>query len=272
MAHLARMADVYAGLPVLSAMQRQPSLDRAGGGVAGGVRADRAAVADGAWKAPVRAPLTLPAPDLTLFAPEYLTTAVPVAVPASSGSVPASAPTVVGSVASAGVVRARSETTYYDVRGKSREDLAAALRRNGPNIRGSRFFGLTEWQVSVEYRPADEAERCAISDLTVHIAVETHLPRWTPSAEASKNLHGAWDHFVAALDEHERGHRVLAEEAAEAIRHELARVQAAACDQLDPLAQRAMTAVMSTYESRNLAYDAETGHGRTQGAVWPPTP
>ncbi len=272
-AHVAGAIDVYAGLPLVGSMLGRPALDRAGGGVAGGVPAIGA---ERAWKAPARAPLALPTPELTLFVPEYLRSApMPVPTPELASGAEVFEPAalhVATSAVSAGVVRARSETTYYDVRGTSREALAVALQRQGPRIHGSRFFGLTEWEVSAEYRPAVAASTCAISDLTVHVAVETHLPRWTPPVGASADLHGAWDRFVAALDEHEHGHRVLAEEAAEAIRQQLASVRAAACDQLDSMAQQAMTEVMSTYESHNLAYDAETGHGRTQGAVWPPLP
>ncbi|MEP0546278.1 MAG: DUF922 domain-containing protein [Rhodothermales bacterium] len=267
---MAGVMDVYAGLPIVGSMLGRSALDRAGGGVS----AVRAAEADLAWKAPARAPIALPTPELALSDGASLrpaATTLPVAEPVTDAVMESAATSVAGSVASAGIVRARSETTYYDVRGASREDLAAALRKHGPRIQGSRFFGLTEWEVSAEYRPAQAVAGCAISDLTVHIAVETHLPRWTPSGRASSDLHGAWDRFVTALDEHEEGHRALAEEAADTIRRRLASVRVAGCDQLDPVAQRAMMEVMNAYESRNLAYDAETGHGRTQGAVWPPS-
>ena len=259
LAQVAGMIDVYAGLPVVSSLLERSALERAGGGVA----ARESAVENLAWKAPARAPVALPTPDFTLFAATNETSTLAAAVPS---------PTVSAPVASAGIVRAQSETTYYDVRGRDRADLAAALRQNGPRIQGSRFFGLTEWQVSVEYRPSDQAEHCAIRDLTVHVEVETHLPRWNPPSDASADLHRAWEQFVAALDEHEHGHRALATEAAEAIREGLAAAHASACDELDPVAQRTMQQVMNTYESHNLAYDARTGHGRTQGAVWPPRP
>lgn len=267
---VAGVIDVYAGLPLIGSMLGRSALDRAGGGVP----TRRVAEADLAWKAPARAPIALPTPEFALFDAEslrptaaMLPAAEPALIPVAMEPVAASA---AGAAMSASVVRARSETTYYDVHGMSREDLAAALRRHGPRIQGSRFFGLTEWEVSAEYRPNQAGAGCAISDLTVHITVETHLPRWTPSANASADLHGAWDRFVTALDEHEYGHRALAEEAAEIIRRRLASVRVSACDQLDPVAQRTMREVMNTYESHNLAYDAETGHGRTQGAVWPP--
>ena len=243
----------------------QPVLDRAGGGVS----AERAVAVDAAWRMPSRAPFALPTPAHTLFVPDYLMVPAPVADPAP---IPVPAVASASSSAVAGTVRSRSATTYYEVGGRSQADLTAALRKHGPRIRGSRFFGLTEWQVSVEYRPVSGAERCGIRDLTVHVDVETRLPRWTPSARASADLHRAWEGFIAALDEHEHGHRALAAEAAEALRRRLASVRVATCDQLDPVAQQTMAAVMKTYESHNLAYDAETGHGRTQGAVWPPRP
>ncbi len=235
--------------------------------------AARLVAADLLWRAPARAPHALPNPVYTLFIPDYLR---PVALESVAEVVTTpvvsevAAPSAAMPVVSAGAVRTRAEKVYYEVDGDSREDLAAALQQHGPRIQGKRFFGMTEWTVSAEYRPMEGGTGCAVRDLTVRVSVQTRLPRWTPLAGASVDLSGVWERFVAALDEHEDGHRALAEEAADAIRRKLAAVQAPSCDQLDLAAQREMTVVMREYESHNLAYDAETGHGRTQGAVWPP--
>ena len=124
--------------------------------------------------------------------------------------------------------------------------------------------------MSAGYRPIEDGGGCAIDDLTIEVSVTTHLPRWSRAAAAPSSLRGAWDRFVTALDQHERGHRVLAERAAETVRHRLLTISAPTCDRLDVEARQEMSVVMQEYERRQLAYDAETGHGRTQGAVWPP--
>jgi predicted secreted Zn-dependent protease len=225
-------------------------------------------VAENVRRIPVRVPLALPNAEFSLFVPEYLR---PAATPVRNAEREVVAPAVAAPKPEpkAGVVRARTETIYYEVKGRSRSDIAAALRNGGPNIRGRQFFGMTEWEVSAGYRPVERANGCSIDALTVEVKITTHLPQWQKTSTASEELSGAWEQFLEALAHHEDGHRALAEEAAEAIRQRLLATTESTCAQLDLTAQREMTTVMGEYEARNLAYDAETGHGRTQGAVWP---
>lgn len=169
-----------------------------------------------------------------------------------------------------GTVQVHNETVYYDVEGYTAHTLLAGLTEHGPVVNGKRFFGLTEWEVNAEYRWVEHATRCSIDDLTVRVSVKTHLPQWRAPVEASFDTRAAWTQFVTALDEHEGGHRRLAEEAGEAIRWRLISLHTPTCDRIRGEAQRAVVAVLDEYDAHNRTYDAETGHGRTQDAVWPP--
>lgn len=169
-------------------------------------------------------------------------------------------------------MRSNIEKVYYEVEGDTPRALAVQLGQLGPEARGKRFFGLTEWEVNAEYRWREQPNGCTINDLTVQVRVQTHLPRWQRPAHAPQELTGAWTRFVASLDRHEHGHRALAEEAAEAIRSKLASLRTATCARIEGRAHREVVTLLHEYERRNLAYDAATGHGRTQGAVWPPGP
>lgn len=231
-------------------------------------------------RVPVREPVTLPSDARAPLAAETRGPAsTPSVEPASAADVaraePApelSTPTAVAAPlrSRTGVVTAHAETVYYEIEGLSRAEISAALRTHGPSVHGQQFFGLTEWEMGVEYQPVEVEAGCAIDDLTVHVSTETRLPRWPSDAVASAALSEAWDRFIIALDAHEDGHRIYAEEAAETVRLRLLDIEAATCDRLDSAARRVMTTVMREYETLQRAYDAETGHGRTQGAVWPP--
>jgi predicted secreted Zn-dependent protease len=225
-------------------------------------------VADAVRRIPARAPLALPNAGFPLFAPGHADAESPRAGNTSAETAATAEAVATAEGRAAGSVRARAETVYYEVSGTSEADLAAALRTRGPKVRGRQFFGMTEWEVSAGYRPVTGAGACSIDALTVEVAVTTHLPRWARTPSAPRSLSRAWERFLRALTEHEHGHRALAEEAADAIRHRLATVTASTCERIDGEAQREMAAVMREYEARNRAYDAETGHGRTQGAVW----
>ncbi len=169
-----------------------------------------------------------------------------------------------------GTVQLHNETVYYDVEGRTPYTLLEHLTEHGPVVNGKRFFGLTEWEVNAEYRWKEHTTRCSIEDLTVRVMVKTHLPQWHPPAGTPFETRTAWDRFVRALDEHEDGHRRFAEEAGEAIRWRLISLHTPTCDRIREEAQRVVVAVLDEYDAHNRAYDAETGHGRTQDAVWPP--
>lgn len=245
---------------------------RAGGGISDEASAPRFA-AEAVRPIPVRAPSAVPNVGFPLFALDRSRAPIPTAdnsaraEPHPEVSTPAVTSTA---PARTGTVQRRAETMYYDIEGLSRADLAAALRERGPSVHERQFFGLTEWEMSVEYRPIEGGAGCVIDNLTIEVAVTTHLPRWSRTAAAPAALRRAWDRFVTALDQHERGHRVLAERAAETVRQRLLAASAPTCDRLDAEARREMAVVMQEYETRQRAYDAETEHGRTQGAIWPP--
>lgn len=248
----------------------------AGGGVADGASTASRKVSPEAARVrriPIRAPFMLPNAGFPLFGlsesrSSFVTSREADSDASVAAAIPAPEPKAETVEPMAGRVRTRTETEYYAIEGDSFADLSASLRKRGPNVRGHRFFGMTEWEVSAGYRPVEEADACRIDGLTVDVAITTHLPRWSRSATVPEALREAWGRFLQALDQHEHGHRALAAEAGEAIRHRLLATSAPACDRLDAVAQRAMAAVMQEYEARNVAYDARTEHGRTQGAVW----
>jgi predicted secreted Zn-dependent protease len=223
-------------------------------------------VAESVRPIPARDALAVPNVGFPLFALDERHPERPTNEPAE----PRPAETALYAPAESETVQRRAETVYYDIEGGSWADLAAALRERGPRAHGRQFFGLTEWEMSVEYRPVADGAGCAVDDLTIEVSVKTHLPRWSRAAAAPTPLRRAWNRFVAALGQHEQGHRVLAERAAETASRRLRAASAPTCDRLDAEARREVATVMQEYERRQLAYDVETGHGRTQGAVWPP--
>lgn len=171
-----------------------------------------------------------------------------------------------------GAVSLRVEKVYYDVEGATSDALADELGRHGPQVSGERYFGLTEWEVEADYRWDRRPGECRIKHLRVRASVQTHLPRWHRAAVAPAPLSGAWTRFLAALDWHEHGHRILAEEAAESIRTRLAALRASNCSLVESDAYSEMYDVLNQYEQYNEEYDAATDHGRSQGATWPPKP
>ncbi len=170
---------------------------------------------------------------------------------------------------SLGVVVEQVDFSYYEVEGASPQALATALATHGPEYNGHRFFGMTEWALTADYQWEDGANGCALTDITVQIDVETELPHWRESWTKDAALRTDWYRFLGALDRHERGHRDLAREAADTVRRRLATLNAPTCAVARREARRVAIEVMNAYDARHRSYDLSTGHGYTQGAVWP---
>ena len=179
---------------------------------------------------------------------------------------------LVGETMDPGAVSILVEKVYYDVEGETPAALAVQLGRHGPRVKGGRFFSLTEWEVNAEYRWDQRPDGCRLQGLRVRASVQTHMPRWRRTAAAPESLSGAWKRFLSALDWHEHGHRVLAEDAAETIRKRLRSLRASSCPRVEVRAYSELVDVLNEYEQYNRDYDTATGHGRSQGAVWPPRP
>lgn len=175
-----------------------------------------------------------------------------------------------GGGADVGRVERHIETVYYDVEGTTVAELAEALQRLGPQTEGQRFYGLTQWQLNAEYQWVESSGGCAIENPVVRVAVTMTLPRWTPPRGTPGELVGAWNRFARALEQHEHEHRRLAEEAAEAIRWELATLRLPNCTHAESRAQQRVADIVQDYNRRNARYDEQTRHGITEGAVWPP--
>lgn len=169
-----------------------------------------------------------------------------------------------------GRVETDVEIAYYEIVGTTLQDLTAALDARGPRQDGQRFFGLTEWEVNAEYRWVPHETGCAMEDIVVRVAVRTTMPRWRPRGQVHPRTRHAWERFVRDLDRHEEGHRALSTEAGEAIRWRLVSLHEPTCHTMKRAAERTVAEALGEYEARHRAYDHRTGHGRTQGAVWPP--
>ncbi len=169
-----------------------------------------------------------------------------------------------------GRVERAVDLTYYDVVGNTTQALAASLHKRSPLERGRRFYGLTEWEVNTEYRWVERPTGCSMEDVVVRIAVQTRLPRWRDRGRADLSTRRAWDQFVYNLGVHEAQHRTQIADAAEAMRWRLVSLREPTCRTMKRAAQRALEAEIDACKASNDRYDRTTGHGRTQGASWPP--
>lgn len=192
--------------------------------------------------------------------------------------VPGSRASVDTLIAGGGVARvpappAPVETTVamktYPVDGSDETAILHAMARAAPRIDGDLFFGLTLTELSFRFSHRETAAECVVSDVRVGLSVQTTLPEWTPGPGAGSDLHRDWARFASSLRRHEDRHRVLAEAGAVRVRDALAGLAAPTCAALDTEARHRADRVRIETDAEHRRYDDETGHGHTQGAVWP---
>lgn len=167
-------------------------------------------------------------------------------------------------------VRASVRTVPYRVTGHSVESLLASLRDGGPRVDGGIFFGLTATSLSYRFAYRERAGLCETTDARVDLDVTITLPEWQATPSAPYELRRDWQRFVQALRRHEDRHRDLAVEHAHAVRRAVDGLRAPTCDAVAALAAQRAEQAQAVAEVAHRAYDASTGHGESEGAIWPP--
>jgi predicted secreted Zn-dependent protease len=166
-------------------------------------------------------------------------------------------------------VRARFATDRYRVDGGTETEVLRSLLAHGPRHGGDVFFGLTASQADLRYHTETSAAGCALVDVVVDLDVTVTLPRWRRPPGAPRALRRSWDRFLAALSRHEAEHRRIAVENAEALHAAVAGLRRPTCAAVTEAARRRVARHQTEAAAAHRRFDAETGHGRTEGATWP---
>lgn len=156
---------------------------------------------------------------------------------------------------------ADEELEPYSVSGQT----ATEIRRSINQSRGMDYDALTNWYISWQFGD------CEGNGLAITLDITYRYPEWEPPAGASAALVTSWETYMDALFCHEYGHAKNGIDAANAAYDALSAIDADGdCDAQQTRAEAAFDVVLTTYQERDLQYDADTQHGATMGAVFPP--
>ncbi|KQW45612.1 hypothetical protein ASD88_12015 [Pelomonas sp. Root662] len=155
----------------------------------------------------------------------------------------------------------------YEVRQRPGVDLLQALNHATP-IRGEAgrpFFGHTQWRVNWKYRYGVRPDGlCGITSVDVTLAVTTTLP---VLKESTADVAAQFASYLAALIEHEEGHRRVGQTAAQQVDSTITQMAPmVSCRLLEAEANRLATDLVERAKRNDKAYDAATQYGCTQGA------
>lgn len=156
--------------------------------------------------------------------------------------------------------------TYYTATADANSSLRETLNKATPIREDKRsFHGYTKWNVKWHYRWFEQANGwCKITTVTTEVTGNITLPELVgATAEQAK----AFDNYVSALRVHELGHYDIGRETATVIDSGiLALPEMSSCKELEATANALGYQTLDDYKAREKRYDAETNHGKTQGA------
>lgn len=160
---------------------------------------------------------------------------------------------------------------YYDIVGKSANDLRHELDTKGPLDKdGKRFDALTQWHVAWTYRYVSTTEGCKFIEIRTSVDGTTTLPRWVDGDSASNSLIRKWQSYMAALRLHEDGHYAHGVGAAKEI-EDLGQSFHVSdnCSAIGKAFNDQADSILEKYKAMDATYDHDTNHGQTQGARFP---
>lgn len=153
-------------------------------------------------------------------------------------------------------------TRYYEIHGATAKELRQALIASSPReANGQPFDGRTAWSVAWVWPTAPDGS-CRLDLARLIVRTTVLLPRWTPPPSVSQALVEHWQHYLARLAHHEALHVALVAQDVPVV---LAAIHGATCATANAAATRALTQL----QEQSRAYDVETAHGATQGAIFP---
>jgi predicted secreted Zn-dependent protease len=153
---------------------------------------------------------------------------------------------------------------YYAVGGTTDAQIRARLNANAPaSPDGYKGDAYTTWNYRWGW-PGYGSSTCNLAKAVVTIKVDVHFPRWTHPQGASAAVAADWSRYARALAVHESGHASYARARYPFV---LRAIKGATCRSADAAAQ----AQLAVIRKHDVAYDARTQHGATQGARFPPS-
>lgn len=104
------------------------------------------------------------------------------------------------------------KVTYFDIGGRTADELDDELQRRGPYTTGSgtRHPGATKIKFGGEVTYAQHAGRCSIQSVRVRIGIQIVLPRWVNRKRAPADMALIWDTLSRDIKRHEERHAEIA--------------------------------------------------------------
>jgi len=159
----------------------------------------------------------------------------------------------------------------YTVQGDNAEEIRASLDRQGPidPSSGRRFDAYTRWYLEWHFDSQNSWQGCEIARVWTQIRVTTVMPRHGSPSALPEPHRQEWTRYLQRLTFHEEGHVRIPSDAAREIETALNHLRRPDCASLEREATRLGNEALQRARATERSYDAQTDHGRSQGARFP---
>jgi predicted secreted Zn-dependent protease len=155
---------------------------------------------------------------------------------------------------------------YYTVNAEPNRTLLSVITEASPiHENGHTFHGHTSWYVKWHFHWHQAADgRCRMTKVDTDLTATIQLPRLVnPTASQEEQF----NRYLDALRTHELGHYENGKEAANEVDQAiLALPEMESCKKLESAANDLGHSILKQHNEKDVQYDAETQHGKTQGA------
>ncbi len=155
----------------------------------------------------------------------------------------------------------------YPAAGSTPAAILGSMGRSGivDGIDGGKGAASTGGDLSAKYSRKKDADGCRLSAAKLTMKVTQRLPKWDETADASPETKAWWAKELGVIKLHEDGHKKIDVDSARAALGYLQRLGAySTCEDLDGAVASELHRANLEGMQQNVAYDAETRHGRTQ--------
>ncbi|AZO12762.1 MULTISPECIES: DUF922 domain-containing protein [unclassified Mesorhizobium] len=152
--------------------------------------------------------------------------------------------------------------SYFSVRGRTLDDIASQLSKNGPEVKstGSRHPGATQMAFTTRVSYAQTANSCRIANAQVTIRVKVILPEWRRPRRVQPDVRLFWDTLSADIKRHEERHVEIAKNHARELEDALkATYPQRTCDAAKAQAAQITASVLARHDRAQVQFDRVEG-------------
>lgn len=160
------------------------------------------------------------------------------------------------------------DTGYYQVYGSSIQQLRAQVQacKYRTAVAGD-YHAITARQINWSYSISQTDNVCTLQNLHVGLHIAQLLPTFVADSTTPASVAAIWNTYAANLAAHENGHVAVATRYAEGLVAKLQAIGPMQCNLFKTQVEVTISTELTMLNAEDTLYDAQTGHGATQGAV-----